>query len=258
MNEKTIQISRKEQTNEIESESESKSESEDGSATATAIATRTERGLSRRAVLTMTAGAGAGMAGVASGTVSGAVTAQDTQTVTVELTVEEIDIGETTEATVSIGAIPRGLSGLLGEVRVDEPEVATIVDASINEEFGLAQDPEFSDDGSACKLVAADINGVFSEGDTDIELFSLEFEGQGDGEIELVVEDLVEASDGTFYDVDIEGDHLVVGDGSESATGDEDDGDDGASQMPGFGAGGAIAGLVGGIAYLLGDRTRRE
>ncbi|WP_207591305.1 hypothetical protein [Halomontanus rarus] len=219
-------------------------------------AARTGRRLSRRSVLTVAAGAGVSSA------ISGAVTAQeqeqeqeqnqDTQTVTVELTADETDIGETIEATVSISEVPRGLSGLLGDASVADPEVATIVGASIDEDFGMAQDPEFSDDGSTCELVAADINGEFSEGDTDLELFTLELEGQDHGETELVFDELIEASDGTFYDVDLEGDQFTVGDGPESG------GDGGSSQMPGFGVGGAVAGIVGGLAYLLRGRASRE
>ncbi|WP_276252471.1 hypothetical protein [Halomontanus rarus] len=216
-------------------------------------AARTGRRLSRRSVLTVAAGAGVSSA------ISGAVTAQqdqdenqDTQTATVELTADETDIGETIEATVSISEVPRGLSGLLGEVGVADPEVATIVGASIDEDFGMDQDPEFSDDGSTCELVAADINGEFSEGDTDLELFTLELEGQDHGETELVFDELIEAGDGTFYDVDLEGDQFTVGDGPESG------GDGGSSQMPGFGVGGAVAGIVGGLAYLLRGRASRE
>lgn len=235
-NEETTQMSRCEQPNVNDS----------------STPTRTGRRLSRRSVLTVAAGAGMTSA------ISGAVTAQeqeqnqDTQTATVELTADETDIGEAIEATVSISEVPRGLSGLLGDVSVADPEVATIVGASIDEDFGMAQDPEFSDDGSTCELVAADINGEFSEGDTDLELFTLELEGQDHGETELVFDELIEAGDGTFYDVDLEGNQFTVGDGPESG------GDGGSSQMPGFGVGGAVAGIVGGLAYLLRDRTSEE
>ncbi|WP_207591304.1 cellulase family glycosylhydrolase [Halomontanus rarus] len=146
----------------------------------------------------------------------------DDSLVSVDLSADQIDAGDTVEATVSIAEIPRGLSGLLGDAGVSDPSVATVTDASINEDFGMVQDIEISDDGSMVNLVSADISGAFEEGDTDIELFTLELTGQGDGETEIVLEELIEAGDGTFYEFDLGSPSLTVGDGVDDGEEEED------------------------------------
>ncbi|WP_276252472.1 cellulase family glycosylhydrolase [Halomontanus rarus] len=146
----------------------------------------------------------------------------DDSLVSVDLSADQIDAGDTVEATVSIAEIPRGLSGLLGDAGVSDPSVATVTDASINEDFGMVQDIEISDDGSMVNLVSADISGAFEEGDTDIELFTLELTGQGDGETDIVLEELIEAGDGTFYEFDLGSPSLTVGDGVDDGEEEED------------------------------------
>jgi len=124
---------------------------------------------------------------VAAAANGGAVDTTTTADEAVSVTDERVAPDATTTSAVTLSGAPNGLSGYNVTVRVADPSVATITDASVPERFGLSE-IRIVDDGAAVVLKAADTSDDVGPGDTEIPLGTVTVRGESVGETELGVE----------------------------------------------------------------------
>jgi len=129
-----------------------------------------------------------------------------------------VGLGSTAETAVSLSAAPDGMSGYNVTVRVADPEVATIVNASVPDGYGLAE-TRVVDDGAAVVLKAADTSDDVTAGAEDVPLGTVTVRGESAGETELRVEvTSVDDDDGNRVDPGIQAGSLVVDDATPTTT----------------------------------------
>ncbi|MFB6191853.1 MAG: dockerin type I domain-containing protein [Haloarculaceae archaeon] len=121
-----------------------------------------------------------------------------------------VAVGETTTIPVVLDEAPDGLAGFNVSVTVDDASTATIVDASVSDQFALA-DP--TADSARATLVAVDLNGNVEAGATDVRLGTVTVRGETDGSTDLTVTiGSLDDDDGTAIDAGTDSGTLTVGD----------------------------------------------
>lgn len=106
-----------------------------------------------------------------------------------------LDEGETGTVDLRLSAAPDGLTGYRVTVSLDDPDVATITDASVSDAFQLAalRSATVAPDGNSVVLKAADATRNVQAGATDVPLASIDVEGESPGRTSLSVSvDLVQ------------------------------------------------------------------
>jgi len=119
----------------------------------------------------------AGLAAPAAGGASAAAgLAVQTDEPTLSLANASVDPGETTTTRLSLSAAPDGLAGFNVTVRVGDPQAAAVVNASVDDAFGIRR-AEVVDDGRAVVLRGGDIEDEIAPGDANVTLATLELRG---------------------------------------------------------------------------------
>lgn len=134
-------------------------------------------------------------------------------TVTTALADEQIDPGQTTTVEVGLNEAPNGVSGYNITVSVD-PDVATIADAEIGEDF---EDTLFPDVTVTEEKATIEAVKEIEPGATELALAVVELEAAADGETVVDVDESevlpIEDADGTPIEPEFESELLTVGDG---------------------------------------------
>lgn len=173
----------------------------------------------------------AGLAG------SGAVSAQESVTVSADLADAEIDGGETTELSVTLSEVPAdGLYGVTVNLDVDGSVAKFTGAASWASQWTFtAFDTGKHDDMTTGSLILTDAQGNQEPGATNVDLGTVELQGLGEGETEIGLE-VQSIQDTNEQEISAEtstatlsvtgsGEFTPVSDGS----GDDGSGDDGAT-----------------------------
>jgi hypothetical protein len=124
------------------------------------------------------------------------------------------------EATVDVtlSEVPDGLSGFNVTLRVADPAVATVVNASINDELGLTE-TAVVDDGTGVRLKGVDIDEVVESGDGPVTLATVTLRGDAAGSAALTVDvDQVDDDDGDRVDPALGDASVTVQDGTTETT----------------------------------------
>lgn len=115
----------------------------------------------------------------------GTVSATATQP-TVELDDTSVATGETTTVTVRLTNVDEGLSGFAANVSVRNDSVATVVDVSFPDGYGLTSADV---GGSHAHVEAVDVNKRYQPGDAPIPLVTVTIRGEAAGQTALVFTD---------------------------------------------------------------------
>lgn len=124
-----------------------------------------------------------------------------------------VDEGETATADVTLETVPAGFAGFQFFLTVEDPSVATIENATANDEFGfMTQSPEIAEDGESAEYVGADIEENVGEGAGPFVLGTVTVEGQSEGHTCLRVSDEpISDGSGESIPVTVEGGFVSVG-----------------------------------------------
>ena len=132
---------------------------------------------------------------------------------------ETLEVGNTTNATVSAAGADNGVSAYELTLGVDDPSVATLENATIHtgdtddDENEALKNVTLNDDQSEVTISVALLNETHAPSD-EIDLFDVELEGHADGEAELEIHDVTELADIDHESYDLEtvsSDDLTVG-----------------------------------------------
>ncbi|WP_440990242.1 cell surface protein [Haloarchaeobius baliensis] len=153
------------------------------------------------------AGADVGAAGAADASVQ-------TDDPTLAVADASVDPGGTTETTLTLSAVPDGLSGFNVTVAVADTETATITDAALAEPFPAIGDGSVvvADDGSAARLKSADLDDEVGTGDGPVALGTVTLAGGSTGTVDLVLSVEQVDDDGSRVDPAADDGLLTVGD----------------------------------------------
>lgn len=127
----------------------------------------------------------------------------------------KVDPGGTTETTLTLSAIPEGLSGFNVTVGVADTETATIADATLAEPFPAIGDGSVvvAEDGSSARLKSADLDDEVGAGDGPVTLGTVTLAGESAGTVDLVLSvEQVDDDDGSRVDPAADDGLLSVGD----------------------------------------------
>ncbi|WP_256300511.1 hypothetical protein [Haloarchaeobius salinus] len=128
---------------------------------------------------------------------------------------ESVDPGGTTETTLTLSAVPAGLSGFNVTVAVADTETATVTDAALAEPFPAIGDGSVvvADDGSSVRLKSADLDDEVGPGDGPVTLGTVTLAGETAGQVGLVLSvEQVDDDDGARVDPTADDGLLTVGD----------------------------------------------
>jgi hypothetical protein len=123
--------------------------------------------------------------------------------------------GGTTETTLTLSAVPEGLSGFNVTVSVADTGTATITDAALAEPFPAIGDGSVvvADDGSAARLKSADLDDEVGPGDGPVSLGTVTLAGEASGQVDLVLSvEQVDDDEGARVDPAADDGVLTVGD----------------------------------------------
>jgi hypothetical protein len=127
-------------------------------------------------------------------------------------------VDEETTVNVTVSEVPDGLSGFNVTLQVADPDVGSVVDASINDEMGL-EEVAIVDDGAGVRLKAVDIDDVVQSGDGPVTLATVTLRGDATGSSALTIDvDQVDDDDGNRIDPALGDASLTVEDGSSDPT----------------------------------------
>lgn len=141
----------------------------------------------------------------AAGTAAGPTLSASSATTTVD---------EETTVNVTVSEVPDGLSGFNVTLQVADPDVGSVVDASINDEMGL-EEVAIVDDGAGVRLKAVDIDDVVQSGDGPVTLATVTLRGDATGSSALTIDvDQVDDDDGNRIGPALGDASLIVEDGS--------------------------------------------
>lgn len=123
-------------------------------------------------------------------------------------------VDEETTVNVTVSEVPDGLSGFNVTLQVADPDVGSVVDASINDEMGL-EEVAIVDDGAGVRLKAVDIDDVVQSGDGPVTLATVTLRGDATGSSALTIDvDQVDDDDGNRIGPALGDASLTVEDGS--------------------------------------------
>lgn len=123
-------------------------------------------------------------------------------------------VDEETTVNVTVSEVPDGLSGFNVTLQVADPDVGSVVDASINDEMGL-EEVAIVDDGAGVRLKAVDIDDVVQSGDGPVTLATVTLRGDATGSSALTIDvDQVDDDDGNRIGPALGDASLIVEDGS--------------------------------------------
>ncbi|MFA9427898.1 CARDB domain-containing protein [Natronorubrum sp. A-ect3] len=132
---------------------------------------------------------------------------------------ETLEVGNTTNATVSAAGADNGVSAYNLTVGVNDPSVATLENATIHtgdtdDGNEALKNVTFNDDQSEVTVSVALLDETHAPSD-EIDLFDVELEGHADGETKLEIRDVTELADIDHESYEIQtvaSDELTVGD----------------------------------------------
>lgn len=115
-----------------------------------------------------------------------------------------VDPGESANVGVSMSSAPDGLAGYDITLGLENDSVATITNATVNEEFGLSL-VNISEDNTSMtvRLRGLDFDKNIEEGATNISLADVEVEGASAGETTLEVQEVTRVDDDSGNPIDI-------------------------------------------------------
>jgi hypothetical protein len=127
-------------------------------------------------------------------------------------------VDEETTVNVTVSEVPDGLSGFNVTLKLADPDVGSVVDASINDDMGLSE-TTVADDGAGVRLKAVDIDDVVQSGDGPVTLATVTLRGDATGSSGLTVDvNQVDDDDGNRIDPALGDASLTVEDGSSDPT----------------------------------------
>lgn len=104
---------------------------------------------------------------------------------TLSISDAQIEPGETATTTISLSAIPNGLSGYNLTIRL-ENDGARITEAAVSDEFGLSE-VSVSDDGRSVMIRAVDVQSTIEPGDGSVDLATVTVRGQRGGAVPITM-----------------------------------------------------------------------
>jgi PGF-CTERM protein len=123
-------------------------------------------------------------------------------------------VDEETTVNVTVSEVPDGLSGFNVTLEIADPDVGSVVDASVNDDMGL-KETALADDGASVRLKAVDIDDVVQSGDGPVTLATVTVRGDATGSSALTIDvDQVDDDDGNRIDPALGDASLTVEDGS--------------------------------------------
>ena len=127
---------------------------------------------------------------------------------------ETTTVDEQTTVNVTVSEVPDGLSGFNVTLEVADPDVASVVGASVDDDMGLTE-TAVADDGASVRLKGVDVEDVVQSGDGPVTLATVTLRGDATGSSALTIDaDQVDDDDGRRIDPALGDASLTVGDGS--------------------------------------------
>jgi len=127
---------------------------------------------------------------------------------------ETTTVDEQTTVNVTVSEVPDGLSGFNVTLEVADPDVASVVGASVDDDMGLTE-TAVADDGASVRLKGVDVEDVVQSGDGPVTLATVTLRGDATGSSALTIDaDQVDDDDGRRIDPALGDASLTVEDGS--------------------------------------------